>query len=49
MLYERYFAGDFYRNVAIHYANHDLTPYTDRVEAFLAREPAVLPIQESVS
>jgi 4-hydroxyphenylacetate 3-monooxygenase len=40
VLYERYFAGDFYRNVAVHYVNHDKRPYTDRVQAFLAREPS---------
>ena len=40
VLYERYFAGDFYRNVAVHYVNHDKRPYTRRVEAFLAREPS---------
>ena len=39
VLYERYFAGDFYRNVAVHYVNHDKRTYTDRVQAFLAREP----------
>jgi 4-hydroxyphenylacetate 3-monooxygenase len=42
VLYERYFAGDFYRNVAAHYVRHDKGPYTARVQAFLAREPAVL-------
>src|SRR5439155_27204791 len=40
VLYERFFAGDFYRNVAVHYVNHDKRPYTRRVEAFLAREPS---------
>src|SRR5438132_10293090 len=40
VLYERYFAGDFYRNVAVHYVNHDKAPYKRRVEAFLAREPS---------
>jgi 4-hydroxyphenylacetate 3-monooxygenase len=43
VLYERYFAGDFYRNVATHYVNHDKRPYTDLVEAFLTRPPADLP------
>jgi 4-hydroxyphenylacetate 3-monooxygenase len=43
VLYERYFAGDFYRNVANHYLNHDKRPYRDLVEAFLAREPMPLP------
>src|SRR5207244_13419750 len=43
VLYERFFAGDFYRNLAPHYANHDKQPYTDMVEEFLAREPATLP------
>ena len=43
MLYERFFAGDFYRNVASHFVNHNKQPYTDMVEAFLAREPAELP------
>jgi 4-hydroxyphenylacetate 3-monooxygenase len=41
VLYERYFAGDFYRNVAVHYVNHDKRPYTDRVRAFLERAPDV--------
>lgn len=40
VLYERYLAGDFYRNVAVHYANHDKTPYKRLVEALLTREPA---------
>src|SRR5437763_3994003 len=40
VLYERYFAGDFYRNVAVHYVNYDKRPYTDRVQAFLARDPS---------
>jgi 4-hydroxyphenylacetate 3-monooxygenase len=43
VLYERFFAGDFYRNVANHYINHDKRPYTDLVEEFLARQPAHLP------
>jgi 4-hydroxyphenylacetate 3-monooxygenase len=43
VLYERYFAGDFYRNVAAHYVNHDKRPYRELVESFLAREPSVLP------
>src|SRR3989441_6676483 len=43
VLYERFFAGDFYRNVAVHYTNVDKRPYTELVEAFLAREPALLP------
>jgi 4-hydroxyphenylacetate 3-monooxygenase len=44
VLYERFFAGDFYRNVATHYVNVDKRPYTDLVEEFLAREPATLPM-----
>jgi hypothetical protein len=44
VLYERFFAGDFYRNVATHYVNYDKRPVTDLVEAFLAREPADLPL-----
>jgi 4-hydroxyphenylacetate 3-monooxygenase len=43
VLYERFFAGDFYRNVATHYVNSDKRPYTDMVEEFLAREPAARP------
>ena len=43
VLYERYFAGDFYRNVAAHYVNHDKRPYREMVEAFLNRPPSVLP------
>jgi 4-hydroxyphenylacetate 3-monooxygenase len=43
VLYERYFAGDFYRNVANHYVNHDKRPYKDLVEALLTRDPAPLP------
>jgi 4-hydroxyphenylacetate 3-monooxygenase len=43
LLYERYFAGDVYRNPANHYQNHDKQPYRDLVEAFLAREPSPLP------
>jgi 4-hydroxyphenylacetate 3-monooxygenase len=43
VLYERFFAGDFYRNVATHYVNHNKRPYTDLVEEFLARQPAELP------
>jgi 4-hydroxyphenylacetate 3-monooxygenase len=43
VLYERYFAGDFYRNIATHYVTHDKRPYTDMVERFLAREPSELP------
>jgi 4-hydroxyphenylacetate 3-monooxygenase len=43
VLYERYFAGDFYRNVATHYVIHDKRPYRELVESFLRREPAVLP------
>ena len=49
VLYERYFAGDFYRNVASHYVNHDKRPYTDMVEAFLGREPATLPREQAVA
>ncbi len=37
VLYERYFAGDFYRNVAVHYVNHDKRAYREMVEAFLHR------------
>ena len=48
VLYERYFAGDFYRNVANHYTNHDKRPYRELVEAFLARDPAPLPEAEPV-
>ena len=44
VLYERYFAGDFYRNVAVHYVNHDKRPYKQLVENFLTREPSP-PIQ----
>jgi 4-hydroxyphenylacetate 3-monooxygenase len=43
VLYERYFAGDFYRNVAAHYTNYDKRGVTDQVHAFLARGPALLP------
>lgn len=43
VLYERYFAGDFYRNVATHYLNHNKQPYRQLVEAFLNREPSKLP------
>jgi 4-hydroxyphenylacetate 3-monooxygenase len=43
VLYERYFAGDFYRNVAAHYLNHDKRHYRELVEAFLNRDPANLP------
>jgi hypothetical protein len=43
VLYERYFAGDFYRNVAAHYTNYDKRGVTDQVHAFLARRPALLP------
>jgi 4-hydroxyphenylacetate 3-monooxygenase len=43
VLYERFFAGDFYRNVATHFVSVDKRPYTDMVEEFLAREPATLP------
>ncbi len=43
VLYERYFAGDFYRNVAAHYVNHDKRPYTKMVQDLLTREPAALP------
>jgi 4-hydroxyphenylacetate 3-monooxygenase len=42
VLYERYFGGDFYRNVAVHYTNSDKRPYTDMVQALLAREPSRL-------
>jgi 4-hydroxyphenylacetate 3-monooxygenase len=47
VLYERYFAGDFYRNVATHYVNHDKRSYTDMVHAFLDREPSRLPVEGS--
>jgi 4-hydroxyphenylacetate 3-monooxygenase len=43
VLYERFFAGDFYRNVAAHYVNHDKRPYREMVQAMLDREPAALP------
>lgn len=43
VLYERYFAGDFYRNVATHYLLHDKRPYRELVESILNREPATLP------
>jgi 4-hydroxyphenylacetate 3-monooxygenase len=42
VLYERYFAGDPYRNPANHYNLIDKQPYRDLVEAFLAREPSTL-------
>jgi 4-hydroxyphenylacetate 3-monooxygenase len=44
VLYERYFAGDFYRNVAAHYANHDKRRYRELVESFLTRAPATLTV-----
>ena len=37
MLYERYFAGDFYRNVAARYVNTDKQPYRELVEQLLSR------------
>jgi 4-hydroxyphenylacetate 3-monooxygenase len=37
VLYERYFAGDFYRNVATHYVGHNKQPYRDLVESLLNR------------
>jgi 4-hydroxyphenylacetate 3-monooxygenase len=43
VLYERYFAGDFYRNVAVHYVNYDKRPYRDMVQSFLDRDESVLP------
>jgi 4-hydroxyphenylacetate 3-monooxygenase len=43
VLYERYFAGDFYRNVAAHYVNHDKRPYVRMVQELLDREPSPLP------
>src|SRR5207248_6035567 len=43
VLYERYFAGDFYRNVATHYVNHDNRRYRKLVEDLLGREPSSLP------
>jgi 4-hydroxyphenylacetate 3-monooxygenase len=46
VLYERYFAGDFYRNVAAHYVNHDKTPYRRMVQDFLEREPLPVPSAE---
>jgi 4-hydroxyphenylacetate 3-monooxygenase len=39
VLYERYFAGDFYRNVATHYLGHDKRPYRELVDSFLRRDP----------
>jgi 4-hydroxyphenylacetate 3-monooxygenase len=48
LLYERYFAGDFYRNVATHYVDHDKRRYRELVEEFLAREPSQLPAGEPV-
>jgi 4-hydroxyphenylacetate 3-monooxygenase len=42
VLYERYFAGDFYRNVATHYVSHDKRKYREMVESILNREPAEL-------
>jgi 4-hydroxyphenylacetate 3-monooxygenase len=45
VLYERYFAGDFYRNVAAHYVNHEKRPYRELVQSILDREPAVLPVE----
>jgi 4-hydroxyphenylacetate 3-monooxygenase len=42
VLYERYFAGDFYRNVAAHYVNHNKEPYRRLVQDFLNREPSSL-------
>ena len=45
VLYERYFAGDFYRNVAAHYVNHDKRPYRELVQSILDREPAELPAE----
>jgi 4-hydroxyphenylacetate 3-monooxygenase len=38
VLYERYFAGDFYRNVATHYLLHDKRPYRHLVESLLNRD-----------
>lgn len=43
VLYERYFAGDFYRNVAAHYVNHDKAPYRQMVNELLDRPPTPLP------
>ena len=43
VLYERYFGGDFYRNVATHFLNHDKRRYLEMVEEFLDREPSPLP------
>jgi 4-hydroxyphenylacetate 3-monooxygenase len=43
VLYERYFAGDVYRNPANHYNLHDKQPYRDMVEKFLNRTPSTLP------
>ena len=42
VLYERYFAGDVYRNPANHYLRVDKQPYRDLVQAFLDRDPSVL-------
>ena len=44
VLYERYFAGDVYRNPANHYNLIDKQPYRELVEAFLAREPSSLDV-----
>ena len=40
VLYERFFAGDFYRNVAAHYANHNKAPYRQMVQSLLNRQPS---------
>jgi 4-hydroxyphenylacetate 3-monooxygenase len=42
VLYERYFAGDVYRNPAHPYNVIDKQPYRDLVERFLARAPVSL-------
>jgi 4-hydroxyphenylacetate 3-monooxygenase len=44
VLYERYFAGDFYRNVASHYVLRDKRPYRDLVESLLNRDEPTLSV-----
>ena len=48
LLYERYFAGDVYRNPANHYNIHDKRPYREMVDSFLARDPSPLPDLEEI-
>jgi 4-hydroxyphenylacetate 3-monooxygenase len=43
VLYERYFAGDFHRNVATHFTNSDKSKYRAMVEGMLNREPSEIP------